>query len=161
MKFKEKNGNVFVFDGGKNTYGDILWLIGKFTTKKRLMRFACDCALVNIELIKPYIDDYELIKDFLVSPSPNAASYVVVNAANAANVAYTANADNAVCAAAATANATYASNVTYAVYAATNAAAAASNPSAVNSLLIELINEIEIMSLHKIDSQISSNMFTG
>ena len=40
--------------GGKNLYSDLLWLAGKKLTKERIVRFACDCALINIEKIRLY-----------------------------------------------------------------------------------------------------------
>lgn len=65
--------------GGKNTISDLLWLAGKKLPKEKIVRFACDCALINIEKIKPYTDKYELIVDFLNNPTSadDAAAYAV------------------------------------------------------------------------------------
>lgn len=55
--------------GGKNTKLDLLWLAGKKLTREEIEKFACECALINIEKIKPFTDNYELIVDFLNNPS--------------------------------------------------------------------------------------------
>ena len=75
--------------GGKNTVSDLLWLAGKILPKEKIVRFACDCALLNIELIRPYTNDFNLIQDFLNNPSQNAAR----DAADAARAAAAARAD--------------------------------------------------------------------
>ena len=69
--------------GGENIYSDLLWLAGKKLTKDRIVRFACDCALINIEMIKPYTDKYDMIVDFLRNP----ATHVATDAADAARAA--------------------------------------------------------------------------
>lgn len=71
--------------GGKNTISDLLWLAGKKLPKERIVRFACDCELINIEKIKPYTDKYELIVDFLNNPT--SAAYAADAAASAAYAA--------------------------------------------------------------------------
>ena len=55
--------------GGEVTYSDLLWLAGEKLPRERVVRFACDCALLNIELIKPYTDKYDLILEFLRNPA--------------------------------------------------------------------------------------------
>jgi len=55
--------------GGKNTVGDLVWLAGETLHKEKLVRFACDLALINIEKIKPYTDQYDLIVEFLMNPT--------------------------------------------------------------------------------------------
>lgn len=55
--------------GGVNTHSDLIWLALEFLTEERITRLACDCALINIELIKPYVADYELVVNWLRSPS--------------------------------------------------------------------------------------------
>src|SRR5688572_295494 len=47
--------------------------IAEFDARPLLIRFACDCALDNIKLIKPYTDKYDLIVDFLKNPTARAA----------------------------------------------------------------------------------------
>jgi hypothetical protein len=54
--------------GGENTIGDLTWLAGKICDKKDIIKFVCKCALINIELIKPYTDKYDLIVGFLNNP---------------------------------------------------------------------------------------------
>ena len=83
--------------GGENTVSDLLWLAGKILSKEKIVRFACDCALLNIELIRPYTNDFNLIQDFLNNPSQNAAgraadaAYAAADAAGrAADAAYAA-----------------------------------------------------------------------
>lgn len=57
--------------GGLNNYEDLLWLAYKRLPAKRVRQFACDCALLNAELLKPYVDKdtYDLIVDWLHSPT--------------------------------------------------------------------------------------------
>ncbi len=105
--------------GGENTVSDLLWLAGKILSKEKIVRFACDCALLNIELIRPYTNDFNLIQDFLNNPSQNAA-YAAARAAYAAYAA--ARAADAAARAADAADAAYAA---YAAYAAARAADAA------------------------------------
>jgi len=62
--------------GGENMVSDLLWLAGKTLLAKKLVRFACDCALVNVELIKPYTADFDLIIGFLNDPSDTKACIV-------------------------------------------------------------------------------------
>lgn len=70
----EEAVNISDLVGGINTYADLIWLAGKKITPRRLVRFACDCALLHIEKIKPYTDKYDLILDFLRTPSAAARS---------------------------------------------------------------------------------------
>ena len=58
--------------------------------KEKLTRFACDCALINIELIKPHTDKYDEIITFLTHP--NATDTTHAHAAYAAYAAYAAHA---------------------------------------------------------------------
>lgn len=67
--------------GGENTYSDLLWLAGKKLSKESIARFACNCALINIENIKPYTDEYNLIVNFLINPMD--AAYAAAAAAHA------------------------------------------------------------------------------
>ena len=68
--------------GGINTYYDFLWLAGKKLGKDKIIKFACDCALINIEKIKPYTVKYELIVGFLESAGKaNADSFTALDAA--------------------------------------------------------------------------------
>lgn len=78
--------------GGENTVSDLLWLAGKILSKEKIVRFACDCALLNIELIRPYMNNFNLIQDFLNNPSQNAAyaadaAYAAAYAADTADAA--------------------------------------------------------------------------
>ena len=107
----DKQVDVASLVGGRNTYGDFLWLASKTLTNERIVRFACDCALLNIEKIKPYTLEYDLIVDFLYHPSKAAAdayayayaAYADASAASAASAAASAYAA-ADCAAADAAN---------------------------------------------------------
>ena len=84
--------------GGENTLSDLVWLAGKMLPQERIVRFACDCALINIELIKPYTSDYDIIVEFLRNPTGgglvgDAAAYAADTARNAAaDAAYAADA---------------------------------------------------------------------
>ena len=122
---------------GENTVSDLLWLAGKILSKEKIVRFACDCALLNIELIRPYTNDFNLIQDFLNNPSQNAAraaaraAYAAADAARAAYAAYAA--------ARAAARAAYAA--AYAADAAAYAADAAAYAADINKLLVKLFTE--------------------
>jgi hypothetical protein len=108
--------------GGKNTVSDLLWLAGKILSKEKIVRFACDCALLNIELIRPYTNDFNLIQDFLNNPSQNVAARAARAAYDAARAAARAACDAARAACdAATYAARAARAATYAVYDATYA----------------------------------------
>lgn len=107
--------------GGVNTYRDILWLASKCVTHERIVKFACDCALINIELIKPYSGHYDLIVDFLNNPITSSDATATACDANDA-----------------------AARAAYAAYARAADAADAGDVEPVNKLLIELINEVEL-----------------
>lgn len=135
--------------GGENTYSDLLWLVGKKIDKNRIVRFACDCALINIELIKPYTDKYDLIIEFLKNPTradaARAAAYADDAATAAARAAAYADADAARAAAyaddaAAADTADAAAYAAYAACAADNADADA-DAAAIDQLLRDMINE--------------------
>lgn len=51
--------------GGANTASDLAWLIAKKTSAARVVRFAKDCALINVGLVKDFTPAYSLILDFL------------------------------------------------------------------------------------------------
>ena len=131
-RFVEQTGNtdaeieVSTLIGGVNTTSDLLWLAGKKLEKTKIVRFACDCALINIALIRPYTDQYESILSFLNNPTADStAAYVAdVTAARAA---------------------AYATDAAYTAYAAATyararaaRAATADAADAVNKLLIKL-----------------------
>ena len=133
--------------GGENTVSDLLWLAGKILSKEKIVRFACDCALLNIELIRPYTNDFNLIQDFLNNPSQNAAraAYAAARAAYAAaNAAYAA-AYAAYAAAYAAYAAAYADDADDAAYAARTAYAVYADDAAyaadINKLLVKLFTE--------------------
>lgn len=132
--------------GGINTYGDLLWLAGKKLTKERIVRFACDCALININKIEPYCygNCFSAILEFLYNPSANnvgidsliktvtnniannnvtAAATVVIDTVDVAHAAYVSKLNDNV--------------AFYTAYVACNTNA----NTAVNNLLIEMFNE--------------------
>ena len=129
--------------GGKNTHEDLLWLAGKKLPKDRIVRFACDCALLNNKLIEPYTYKYDLIVEFLRNPT--AARAGARTAARAGVRATACAATRAAGWAAGAADAAYAAYTsTYATGAAwaagwaagtTACAAAAENRDKVNELL--------------------------
>ncbi len=126
--------------GGKNTYHDLLWLAGKKLSKDKIRKFACDCALINIELIKPCTDKYNLILEFLNGRNEYAAdaAVAVADAARAADAAVAvavADADAADAADAAAFTATVAA-APFAVYDADG------NKIKVNELLKELLGGV-------------------
>lgn len=149
--------------GGENTVSDLLWLAGKILSKEKIVRFACDCALLNVGLIRPYTNDFNLIQDFLNNPSQNAAARAAdaayAAAARAVDAARAAAAANAVDAAAAANAAAYAARAADAdadadaAYAADAADAAARTADAadaacaayaaadINKLLVKLFTE--------------------
>jgi hypothetical protein len=107
--------------------------------RERLIKCACDCALINIDLIKPYTEEFELIKSFLANPENfDAAAVVAVwaAAANAADAAWAA------------ANAADAAADAYAAYAADIAAFSASRISKaskqkVDQLINDMLSEVK------------------
>ena len=141
--------------GGENTVSDLLWLAGKILSKEKIVRFACDCALLNIELIRPYTNDFNLIQDFLNNPSQNAAraaraahaasaADAAAHAAYAAHAASAADAADAADAAAHAARAARAASAAYAARAAAHAAARAAyaaDAADINKLLVKLFTE--------------------
>tara|TARA_R110002074_G_scaffold195878_1_gene362433 strand:+ start:403 stop:963 length:561 start_codon:yes stop_codon:yes gene_type:complete len=74
--------------GGKNTTADLLWLADKTLPKEKIVRFACDVALINIEKIKPYTNKYDLIVNFLMNPARATYARAAYAAAAAAARAY-------------------------------------------------------------------------
>ena len=137
--------------GGENNYGDLLWLAGEKLPKDRIVRFACDCALLNIEKIKPYTDKYEIIVKFLSNPTGAGVVAGVVRLATraairAAAYADVAAADVAAAAADAADSAAHAAHTTYAAHTAcavlaayaADAAADAGSRNKVDKLLKEL-----------------------
>jgi hypothetical protein len=106
--------------------------LAEFDLSDVLFKFSCACALVNIELIKPYTKDFDLILEFLKNPvKENSraaraadAAYAAYAAADAARAAADAAADAAARAAYAAARAAYAA------YAAADAARAAADAAA-------------------------------
>ena len=130
--------------GGKNTISDLAWLAGETLPKEKIVRFACDCALINIELIKPYTDKYDLIVNFLKNPESMGSYAAYANAASARAAA--ANAASAAAVYAARAANSASAAAVYAARAANSARAAAAAARAayadskekVNQLLIEL-----------------------
>ena len=98
-RFIEQTGNtdepveVLSLGGGKNITSDALWLAGEILPEEKVVRFACDVALINIEKVKTYTDEYDLIVDFLNNPTARAAAAAA--AADAANAAAAAGYDTA------------------------------------------------------------------
>jgi len=153
----EADVDVASLVGGKNTYSDILWLLnGKGVSTDRIVRFSCDCALINIDLIKPYTDKHDLIVEFLKNRVGNnaraadsaayaadSAAYAADSAADSADSAARAAAYAADSAAYAAAAARAADSAAYAAAraAAYAAAAARASDDKVNQLLTDLINE--------------------
>lgn len=123
---------------GLNTYGDLLCLAGECLPKERIARFACDCALINIDLIEPHTDIYDLIVGWLRNPD-------LVNAGDVAGIAYTIVDNNynnvpvynAACAVASAAEAVSGASINQVV---SNTIKAGSFKQ-VNQLLIDMFNE--------------------
>ena len=44
---------------------DCVWLMSKILPHEKIVKFVCDCALINVELLKPCTCHYDLIEDFL------------------------------------------------------------------------------------------------
>ena len=133
--------------GGENTVSDLLWLAGKILSKEKIVRFACDCALLNIELIRPYTNDFNLIQDFLNNPSQNAAAardaaYAAARAARDADDHARDAARDAAYAAARAGDAAYAAaRAGDAAARAGDAAYAAARAADINKLLVKLFTE--------------------
>jgi len=102
-----------------------------------LRKFARDQALINIELIKPYTDKYDLIVRFLVTGKDARAAAYAAAAAGAYTAAFAANAAHAAFAAA---------YDTPAAAAAANAAADADIAAADADIAIDYTKAIESLS---------------
>lgn len=63
----------------KTLMSDLVWLAGEKLPRKNIERFTCDCALINIEKIKPYTDKYDLIVEFLTNPTDDTADYTAAH----------------------------------------------------------------------------------
>lgn len=136
--------DVISLIGGLNTHSDLLWLADKKLPKEKIVKFACNVALINIELIKPYCleSEYQTIVDFLNNPKTyNTAAAYVVRAARAADAARAA--AYAVRAARAAAYAARAADAAYAAARAARVARAAKQNSIekINQYLVELFAE--------------------
>lgn len=137
------------------TISDFLWLAGETLPTKKIVDFACKCALINIEKIKPFTDDYDGIVSSLNNQDPSGAN----RSSNVAYVAYagarTMGSDSASCAAK---SAYYACSLTYSSYGSGNfnrhvschsagaanlAVEAGASTDEVNKLLIELFDGAE------------------
>ena len=143
----DKSVDVKDLIGGKNTCSDLLWLAGETLSKDKIVRFACDCALISIELIRPYTNEYDLIHSFLLNPTADTADAAAYAAAYAANAAADAAAYSAARAAYSAARAAaYAARAAAdaadaAAYSAARAAADADADAAkVNELLVKLFD---------------------
>ena len=119
--------------------------------RERLIKCACDCALINIDLIKPYTEKFELIKNFLANPENFDAVAVWAAAANADDAAAWDAGDAAWAAADAAAWAANAANAAadaYAAYAADTAVSDAARISEeskqkVDNLINDMMNEVK------------------
>lgn len=139
----ESDVEVASLVGGKNTYSDILWLLNeKGVSRERIVRFACDCALLNIELIKPYTDKYRSIIDFLNNPTNADAARAARDVVRTTRAAYASNPARAAARAvrAATRAVTHDAYVSNTVDTA-DFARIVYTADKVNKLLIDLINE--------------------
>ncbi len=81
---KQVNGSdeeveVLSLVAGENTASDSLWLAGKTLSKQKIVDFACDLALINIDKIKQYTDDFDLIVESLRSREFTFAAAVAVD----------------------------------------------------------------------------------
>jgi hypothetical protein len=110
--------------------------LAEFDLSDVLFKFSCACALVNIELIKPYTKDFDLILDFLKNPvkeNARAATYAADAAYAAAHATYATRA--------AARAATYATRAAYAdTYAAARAAAYATRENQ-NTMLTQMVRD--------------------
>jgi hypothetical protein len=138
----DESVDVLSLIGGKNTIDDLIWLAGKTLSKDKIVRFACDCALINIELIRPYTDKYYQIVEFLQNPD-SANAYAAAEAADDAAYAADDAVEAAYDAAYAADDAAYAAaDAAYAAYAAVAAANAAyeATQEKINELLKQLFS---------------------
>ncbi len=143
---KQVNGSdgevdVLSLIGGENTTSDLLWLAGETLSKQKIVDFACSVALINIDKIKPYTDDFELIVEALKSRVFTSAAVAAVDYTVAAvdyTVAAAVDAADAADAAAVYASADAVNYTVAAVYA---SAVYASADDKINELLIKLFSK--------------------
>jgi len=126
--------DVLSLIGGKNTVYDLVWLAGETLHKEKLVRFACDLALINIDKIKLYTDRYDLIVEFLMNPTTARVDAFRATARIAVRIAARI--------AALHADAVYADRVAavavYAVYAVRAAVHAGATQDQINTLLVKM-----------------------
>ncbi len=67
--------------GEKSIASDFIFLANKTLSREKLIAFACDVALINIDKIKQYTDDFDLIVESLKSRKFTDSVYAAVNAA--------------------------------------------------------------------------------
>ncbi len=58
--------------------------LARFDARELLIRFACDCALDNLRLIRPYTAEFDIIESFLKNPTAARAAADAADAADAA-----------------------------------------------------------------------------
>lgn len=132
--------------GWEDSIRDSVRSVGKLLPPNKLVKFAKDCALINIELIKPLCTEekYQLILDFLNNESDDIAAHAAYEAIATVAAGATVHAAVAADIAARSAHAVYYADIT--VCAAENAAQCAANVSEesrekVNQLLIKLFTK--------------------
>ena len=156
---KDKEFELSSLVGGKNTTGDITWLLGKTNNKRALVEFAVFSAELVLPIYEKMNDSkapreaIELVKKWLNNESSVTKQELRDTAYAAATSAYAVAYPNAAyttyIAAAAAAYATYAAsyvsaaNTVSAAYIATTYAAAADFEKQINDKLIEIIDSIK------------------
>lgn len=129
--------------GGLNTIDDFLWLASKKIDRTSMTRFASECALINIEKLKPFTNEYDQIVKWLKEPtvegSTRIAEVSVIVIKEAASVRSKAASVYAVT------QVVRSDNFEEATILTSNAAvyAAESDELAVNSLLVKMFDGIE------------------
>ena len=130
--------DVLSLIGGKNTVYDLVWLAGETLSKEKLLRFACDLALINIEKIKLYTEKYDLIVEFLMNPTTARVDALRATAHHDARVAVDAAAYAARAAVYAARVAADTADAIYVIHAAVRAGATQDQ---INTLLVKMFED--------------------
>lgn len=93
-RFTKQTGNnndpvdIVSLIGGENTYSDLLWIAGELLEIDKIAKLSLDVAMINIELIKPYTDKYDLIFDSLSNHKGERLDHIAYLVSLASDLCY-------------------------------------------------------------------------